>query len=345
MQPEPIRVGIIGAGQNTRARHIPGLRRQDGVAIAAVSNRTLASGRRAAAECDIPRVAAHWREIAEAPDVDAVVIGTWPYLHCAATVAALEAGKHVMCEARMAMNAQEARRMYQAAQRNPQLTAQIVPSPMTLGVDKTIQRLIREGYLGDLLVVDVQAGGEWLDAEAPLHWRHDMDRSGFNIMTMGIWYEALLRWAGAATAVAAMGKTFVTQRYDAEAGRLRGVRVPEHVDIAGALACGAQLHMQISAVTGHAGAPRATLYGSQGTIQFSGGALRVGRRDDPDLQAYAAPAAEAGGWRVEEEFVNAIRGLEPVTHTDFATGVKYMEFTEAVTRSMQTGRTVALPLA
>ena len=132
MQREPIRVGIIGAGQNTRDRHIPGLRRQDDVAIVAVSNRTPASGRRAAAQCDIPRVAAHWREIAEAPDVDAVVIGTWPYLHCAATVAALEAGKHVMCEARMAMNAQEARSMYRAAQRNPQLTAQIVPSPMTL---------------------------------------------------------------------------------------------------------------------------------------------------------------------------------------------------------------------
>ncbi len=45
-----------------------------------------------------------------------------------------------------------------------------------------------------------------------------------------------------------------------------------------------------------------------------------------------------------EEFVNAIRGLEPVTHTDFVSGLKYMEFTEAVTRSAQSARTVALPL-
>jgi hypothetical protein len=47
---------------------------------------------------------------------------------------------------------------------------------------------------------------------------------------------------------------------------------------------------------------------------------------------------------VEEEFVNAIRGNEVITHTDFETGVKYMEFTEAVNRSMTTGRKISLPL-
>jgi hypothetical protein len=47
---------------------------------------------------------------------------------------------------------------------------------------------------------------------------------------------------------------------------------------------------------------------------------------------------------VEEEFINAIRGQEEITHTSFEDGVKYMEFTEAVTRSMQEGRVIALPL-
>ena len=42
---------------------------------------------------------------------------------------------------------------------------------------------------------------------------------------------------------------------------------------------------------------------------------------------------------------NAIRGREPVTHTDLATGVKYMEWTDAVTRSLRSGNTVRLPLA
>ena len=51
-----------------------------------------------------------------------------------------------------------------------------------------------------------------------------------------------------------------------------------------------------------------------------------------------------GDWRVEEEFINAIRGIEPVTHTNFFDGVRYMEFTDAVNISMQRGERVTLPL-
>lgn len=51
-----------------------------------------------------------------------------------------------------------------------------------------------------------------------------------------------------------------------------------------------------------------------------------------------------GAWRVEEEFVGAIRGQEKVTLTDFGRGHRYMEFTEAVTRSIQSGAVVKLPL-
>lgn len=47
---------------------------------------------------------------------------------------------------------------------------------------------------------------------------------------------------------------------------------------------------------------------------------------------------------MEEEFVGAIRGTEKVRRTTFEQGVRYMEFTEAVTRSYQSGTTVRLPL-
>ena len=56
------------------------------------------------------------------------------------------------------------------------------------------------------------------------------------------------------------------------------------------------------------------------------------------------PPEDRGGWRVEEEFVQAIRGEEKITHTAFEVGVKYMEFTEAVARRMATGSAVPLPL-
>ena len=110
-----IRVGIVGAGANTRLRHIPGLQAIEEVEIVSVANRTIESARRVAREFGIPKVFDHWEDLVMARDLDAVVIGTWPNLHCAVTLAALDAGKHVLCEARMARNAKEARAMWQAA--------------------------------------------------------------------------------------------------------------------------------------------------------------------------------------------------------------------------------------
>ena len=343
MSNQTINVGVIGAGANTVAKHIPGLLAIDGVKVVAVCNRSRASGERVAGQFNIPQVYESWAELINAPDVDAVMIGTWPYMHCRLTLAALAADKHVMCEARMAMDAAEAHRMRETARMKPHLIAQIVPSPFTLRVDKTVKRLLAEGYLGDLLAVEVRAGGTFLDKAAAMHWRNDFDLSGYNIMTMGIWYEALLRWVGGATKVAALGKTYVNARKDS-AGTLKPVRIPEHIDIIGDLACGAQLHMQVSSIAGLLGGPEAYLFGSEGTLRFAENKLFGGRRGDKALTELEIPANEAGAWRVEEEFVNAIRGLEEITHTSFEDGVRYMEFTEAVTRSMQSGSTVALPL-
>ena len=343
MTQDTIRVGVVGAGANTRDRHIPGLQAIEGVEIVAVCNRSMESGERVAKRFGIERVCTNWQEIVQAEDVDAVVIGTWPYMHRLLTVAALEADKHVMCEARMAMNASEAHCMYNALRSRPHLVAQIVPSPFSLRVDRTIQRLIRDGWLGDVLVVDIHAGGTFIDEDNTMHWRHNMDYSGLNVMSMGIWYEAMMRWVGEASSVFAQGKTFTPMRQD-EQGRLIGVRIPDHIDIIAELACGGQAHIQVSTVTGLGESSSATIYGSEGTLHFDGSALTGGRRGDSGLSEIEAPAEEAGGWRVEEEFISAIRGQEEITHTDFATGVKYMEFTEAVYRSRRSGAAVSLPL-
>jgi len=338
-----IRIGIVGAGANTRAKHIPNLQEMDGVGIVSVGNRSLESTSKVAREFGIPTMYERWQELVAAPDTDAILIGAWPYLHCPVTLAALVANKHVLCEARMAMNARQAHLMLEAAHQHPTLTAMLVPAPHTLRVDKTICRLIAEGYLGNLLAVEVRANGGFLDPAAPLHWRQDFELSGFNTMSLGIWYESLLRWAGEAVQVTARGKTFAAMRKDAQ-GVMRAVRIPEHVDAIADLACGAQAHLQISNVSGLAGPPEAWLFGSEGTLRFSEEKLYGGRKTDQALPEVEIPPEEEGSWRVEEEFINAIRGEEPVTCTTFAQGVKYMEFTEACARSLLENRPVALPL-
>ena len=335
-----IRVGIIGAGRNTTTMHIPKLQALDGVEIVSICNRSHESSERVAQQFGIPTIYDKWWELAAAPDTNAIVIGTWPYLHCPATLAALAADKHVMCEARMAMNASETAAMLDAARAHPQLVTQIVPSPMTLRVDKTIKRLIDQGYVGHILAVEVRAGNAFLNSESPLHWRQDFDLSGFNVMNLGVWYEALMRWVGEAKGVMAMGKTFVKMRSNPQTGSMKAVRIPEHVNVIADMACGAQAHFTVSMVT----PDEVILFGSNGTLRFSEGKLYGGERDDAALQEITNPPDEEGGWRVEEEFVNAIRGKEIVTHTTFEDGVKYMQFTEAVARSMAQRVAVSLPL-
>src|SRR3989442_12480291 len=243
-----LRVGVVGAGANTRKYHIPKLRAQPGVEIVSVANRTRESGERAAKEFGIPRVYDTWRQLVEADDTNAICIGTWPYLHAAVTIAALARGKHVLCEARMAMNAAEAHAMLAASRRAPHLIAQLVPAPHTLWADATLQSLIADGYLGDVLAVEVRATqGKFVERDAPLHWRQDASLSGFNALNMGIWYEAMMRWVGPAARVSAMTSVAVPRRRDA-GGVTKQVTVPDHVDILVDLELGGIGHLRFSSV-------------------------------------------------------------------------------------------------
>jgi predicted dehydrogenase len=338
-----IRVGIVGAGDNTRKRHIPNLQALDDVEVVGVVNRSRASSEAVAEDFGISKVHETWRELVDDAGVDALVIGTWPNMHCPVTLEAVEAGKHVLCEARMALDAAEARTMRDAARRRPEVVAQVVPAPLTQRVDGKVKQLLADGFLGDLLVVDARIGGGFLDRDTALAWRHDFDLSGYNTMFLGVLYECLMRWVGEATEVTAMSKTFVRARKDAD-GVLRAIRVPDHLDVVAQLARGAQAHLCVSEVTGMRTGAEVYLFGSDATLRFVDGELFAGRRGDSEFTPVAIAPEEEGGWRVEEEFVSAIRGLERVSQTTFEDGLKYMEFTEAVARSAATGRTVALPL-
>ena len=122
----------------------------EGVEIVGVCNQRRESAGRVVREFGIPKVYGNWESVVDDDEVDAVLIGAWPNLHCPVTLAAFDAGKHVLTEARMAMNAREAQRMYDRACEVPELTAMIVPSPYGLTGDAFLRSLIDAGYLGKL---------------------------------------------------------------------------------------------------------------------------------------------------------------------------------------------------
>lgn len=336
---DQIAIGIIGAGAIACEKHIPNLKRISGVEIKAVCNRSFESSKRVAEPFQIPGIFEDWRELVSNDELDAVLIAAWPYLHCECTLAALEADKHVLCEARMAMNAAEAEKMLNAALSKPKLVTQLVPAPMTLHVDRSIIKLINEERFGQVLAIRILDGNTFLDPTAEMHWRQNIAFSGCNILSLGIWYEAVMRWIGPATSVQAAGKIFTDRRNDRDGNSLT-VEIPEHLDIVADMECGAQLSMNLSQVTGLAGPGKVSIFGSNGTIVFENDKLLIGYKGTEQLIPYQQPTEENQPWRVEEEFINAIRGKEQIRLTTFTDGLRYMKFTEAVAQSLKAGELV-----
>ncbi|MFN8559369.1 MAG: Gfo/Idh/MocA family oxidoreductase [Dehalococcoidia bacterium] len=252
----------------------------------------------------------------------------------------------MLTEARLAMSAAQAREMLAAARARPDLITQVVPAPFSFAADAMIQHLIADGYIGELQAVDLHASAGFLPQDATMTWRTDRELSGMNVMFMGIWYECLMRWVGPATAVTARTRVAVPYRRDPDTGLRRATTVPDHVEALADLANGAIARLHIGAVAGLMPGPEAWIYGSEGTLRFEqqGARLSGARRGATALEPIAIPPDKHYEWRVEEEFVSAIRGTEKITRTTFEDGVRYMDFTEAVTVSSREGRTVQLPL-
>jgi predicted dehydrogenase len=340
----PIQIGIIGAGGIVRDRHLPGLAAIPDVAVTVVCNRTRATAERVAAEHNIPRVVSDWHEVVAMPEVDAVLIGATPYLHCAATCAALAAGKHVLCQARMAMNVAEARLMLEAARAARGRVAMLVPGPMALAAEPYIKHLLAEGYLGRPYLVRVQAlGSAYADPAAPLHWRQTREISGVNTLTVGIYAEIVQRLLGDTVSLIASGTVSVPERVDPSSGMRRAVEYPDSLTIVAHMASGAQAVYAFSEVVRHPPSQRIEIYGSDGSLAWdvNEGQLYGARANEPGWQPLPIPEDMRGGWQVEAIFVAAIREGKPAWPT-FEDGLKYMTFTEAAIQSGVSGRAVTL---
>ena len=334
-----LRVGFIGAGGNVRIRHAPGFRAIPDVEFAAVCNRSPESSARAAAEFGIERICDSPANLLNAPDIDAVCIGTWPYRHREYTVAALRAGKHVLCEARMAMDATEAAGMLSVSREHPGLVAQLVPAPFDFRLGPTIMRLIREGALGEVTEASVQVlNSSGLNPATPLQWRHRADYSGNNIMMLGIYNEIVQRWLGDTRSLYARGRVIVTERRDPETGATQKIEIPDTVHVVAELASGPTVFYHVSNVAGGAPFSGILVHGTKASLRWS-----------PNDTALLIPNAGEGtpiepdqgtdrGWCVEADFVHSIRAGTPVRLTNFEDGLKYMRFTDACWQSWREGR-------
>lgn len=346
---EKIRVGIIGAGANTCQNHIPRLQNIDGVEILEVANRSTASAQRVADKFQIPTVRSHWQDVATSENIDAVLIGTWPYLHCEATCLALKSGKHVLCEARMAMDEAEARKMLKTSYDHPNSVAQLVPSPFTLRADQTILEFLDQNMLGEPLHFQFNFHSSALTPPGDfLHWRRNKKYSGTNIMVLGIIYESLLRWFGPAKSVNAQARFITKRALDPDSGSEAEIQIPDFLSVQMEMRNGMLGSLSMSEYDLHADPPHMKIFGKSGVLYYEfkvDGKLFYGSENDSEMKEVSISSEKEGRWRVEEEFVQAIRGQEEIEYTTFTTGVEYMKFTEAVNHSFRNaGEATTIPM-
>ena len=110
-----LRWGVLSTAKIAREKVIPGMMRADRCRVVAIASRDVARGSVVAGELGIPTLHDSYEGLLADQDVDAVYIPLPNHLHAEWAIAAAQAGKHVLCEKPLAMTAEDAQRMVDAA--------------------------------------------------------------------------------------------------------------------------------------------------------------------------------------------------------------------------------------
>jgi len=336
-----LRIGIVGAGNIVRARHLPALKNHPEVEIVAVSNSTYESSEKFCKEyCPSATPMRNWPELLALPDLDIIWIGTPPVMHSAITVSALEAGKHVFCQARMSMDLVEAEEMLAASKRYPELVTMLCPPPMGMRADLLVKKLLAEDYIGRAHHVRLQSfASTYLDPDAPPHWRQRIEISGLHVLTLGIYVEVLQRWLGDIDGVFAREKIIQPIRQGYE------IIIPDLLTVLCAFDNGAEGVLEFSGIDTLAPSDRLEIYGSNGTLTYDFGSdvVQAGKVGDRGLHVVELPAELETEWRVEEDFLAAVKSKGRVRpHPNFEDGLRYMRVVQAVADSRAGNEWVAI---
>ncbi|WP_152655171.1 Gfo/Idh/MocA family protein [Oceanobacillus sp. CFH 90083] len=152
-----LRVGIIGAGGIAKAVHIPNyLKQSNKVKIVAITDVVKANAESAAKEFHIDQVFTDYQEMLDAAELDAVSVCTPNKFHAGATIAALQAGCHVICEKPPAMTVKEAQKMAETAKQYGKILTYGLSFRHTPEVG-ALKRFVDANELGEIYAARVHA--------------------------------------------------------------------------------------------------------------------------------------------------------------------------------------------
>jgi predicted dehydrogenase len=367
-----LRVGVLGAGAWATFAHLPGFLRDPRCEVVAIADPQADLAQAAADRFGIPAVATDHRALIERDDIDLIDVCTPSHTHFELAWAALDAGKHVLCEKPVAYDFRDTRRAAALA-REKGLKTKLGFTFRYAPAMRYMRALVAEGFIGEPFIFNgFEQNSQWLNPQTPLRQAdHLADQSVLQVSSLEGYGAPIIDIAhllvGAdLSAVVGTMRNFIPERVVRATGRMMRMNIDDGDIFMGEFANGALCSIQTSFVTvGNYPGIEARIYGSTGAIicrlveeggicerLWSATADQVEFRELPVPERFYPPGGNREeSWRslfyanLVSSFISEILGEAPGNEGNFDDGAWVQETINAVEASYRERRWVTLPLA
>jgi predicted dehydrogenase len=352
-------IGIIGVGFGAQV-HVPGFR-SEGWDVAAICSRSRGKAQKAADEAGIASVYTDPMELIRRDDINAVAIITPPGAHHELSLAALAAGKHVLCEKPFAIDAKQAEEMRAAAEKSGR-TAMIAHEFRHTPQRAYIRQLVADGYIGRFQLCTIELFLDRYVTAQPraLTWNAYKADGGGLLGALGSHYiDGLRFWFGEIASVTGWLAALRPDVIDTGTGKMVKAETDDTFSFTMTFRSGGVATMTSSFAVTPARGAKITVMGDRGTL--------IAEQPGPNPLENGVVIASAGGAPLQElntpaqytPFADArdhrlmafrllvrdfTKGVEQGTSLapNFTDGLRCQEILDAVRVSSESGRTVNL---
>lgn len=273
MSAPPLRVGVVGTGRWAVRSHIPGWQRDSRCEVVALSDVDPELLSRAAKEFGVERTSTDFHDLVNDPDIDVIDVVTGDAAHFEVSMAALEAGKHVLCEKPVNHDYHQVVRAAdlaasQGVKTKLGFTFRYAPAVMYAA------ELIRDGWIGTPYMLNAyEQNSQWLDPQTPLRQQSDDSDPDFlqvaSIEGYGAPVIDIMHWwmgTGLKSVVGTM-RNFVPERVVRDTGLMTRMNIDDGDMFIAEFEGGGLASVQSSFVTvGNYPGIEVRLYGSEGAL-------------------------------------------------------------------------------
>ncbi len=367
-----VRVGVLGAGAWAELAHIPGYLRDERCELVAIADPVIERARAFAEKFSIPSAYDSHEQLIGRDDIDLVDVCTPSATHFELSWAALEAGKHVLCEKPVAYDYRETQRAAALA-RAKGLKTKLGFTFRYAPAMRYMKALIDEGFVGTPFIFNgYEQNSQWLDPRTPLRQvDHEADQSVIQVSSLEGYGAPImdlghLFMGSRFEQVVGTMKNFVPERMVRATGRTMRMNIDDGDIFIGEFASGAIGSIQTSFVTvGNYPGLEARVYGSEGAlicrlVEENGvcESLKGATKDAVEFRELEVPerfyppgGSKRESWRslfyanLVSSFVSEIRGDVDGNEGSFEDGAHVQELVNAVELSFRERRWVSIPLA